>query len=351
MNPLETLLAELIAAEGPLRIDRYMALCLGHPRHGYYITRDPLGERGDFITAPEVSQVFGELIGVWAVGAWAAMGQPAAFNLVELGPGRGTLLADVLRTVRKAAPGFAAAASLHLVETSPVLRHKQRQALGADATWHDRLEDVPEGPMILLANEFFDAIPIRQFERREGVWRERVIGLGDGGLALGVGGIVPGTMGKDGDILEFAPARDEIAREIGGRLAAHLGAALIIDYGHLHTAPGDTLQAMRQHRFVPITEAPGEADLTSHVDFEKLAHAAAEAGAIAHRGMTQRDFLLAMGIEQRVAQLAGKATDAARATLQRQMARLADEAQMGNLFKLLCVTSPGMSTPYPFGDP
>ena len=349
MTPLEQVLAEVIRAEGPLRIDRYMGLCLGHPQHGYYITRDPLGETGDFITAPEVSQVFGELIGVWAVGVWAAMGQPEAFNLVELGPGRGTLMADVLRTVRKAAPGFASAARLHLVETSPVLRQKQRAVVGTGATWHDRLEDVPEGPMILIANEFFDAIPIRQFERREGVWRERVIGLADDRLSLGVGGIVPGSMGKDGDILEFAPARDEVAREIGVRLAAHAGAALIIDYGHLHTAPGDTLQAMRDHRFVALTEAPGEADLTSHVDFEKLAHAVAEAGALVQPGMTQRDFLRAMGLEQRVAQLQGKADDATRATLARQMARLADEAQMGNLFKVLCVTSPGMSAPYPFG--
>jgi NADH dehydrogenase [ubiquinone] 1 alpha subcomplex assembly factor 7 len=230
-----------------------------------------------------------------------------------------------------------------------VLRARQRAAVGEAATWHDRLEDVPDGPMILLANEFFDAIPIRQFERREGVWRERVVGLADGGLSLGVGGIVPGSMGKDGDVMEFAPARDEIARQIGARLAAHPGAALLIDYGHLHTAPGDTLQAMRGHRFVPVTEAPGEADLTSHVDFEKLAQAVAETGAIAYRGMTQRDFLRAMGLEQRFAQLSGKADDATCATLQRQMARLADEMQMGNLFKLLCVTSPGMSAPYPFG--
>ena len=349
MNRLETLIAEMIAAEGPMRIDRYMALCLGHPRNGYYITRDPLGEKGDFVTAPEVSQTFGELIGVWAVGVWSAMGQPEAFSLVELGPGRGTLMADLLRTVRKAAPAFAAAASMHMVETSPVLRAVQRSAMGEGARWHDRLEEVPEGPMILLANEFFDAIPIRQFERREGVWRERVIGLGHGGLSIGVGGIVPGTMGKDGDVLEFAPAREEIARHIGQRLASHLGAALVIDYGHLHTAPGDTLQAMRAHCYVPITEAPGEADLTSHVDFEKLAAAFREAGAAVHHGMTQRDFLLAMGLEQRVAQLALRADDATRAMLQRQMARLADEAQMGNLFKVLCANSPSMTTPYPFG--
>lgn len=351
MTPLEQFLADVIALEGPLRIDRYMSLCLGHPRHGYYITRDPLGDRGDFITAPEVSQVFGELLGVWAAGVWGQMGQPQAVTLVELGPGRGTLMADVLRTLRKAAPGLAAAAAIHFVETSPVLRARQRESVGGSATWHDRLEDVPAGPMILIANEFFDAIPIRQFERRGGVWRERVVGLADGRLSIGVGGIVPGSMGTDGDILEFAPARDGIAREIGARLAAHAGAALVIDYGHLHTAAGDTLQAMHAHRFVPITETPGEADLTSHVDFEKLAHALTEGGATVLPGMTQRDFLLAMGLAQRFAQLAGKADDATRARLSRQMARLADEAQMGNLFKLLCATSPGMSTPYPFGDP
>ena len=348
MKALERLLIEMIEGEGPLRIDRYMGLCLGHPQHGYYITRDPLGDTGDFITAPEVSQVFGELIGVWAVGVWAALGQPDRFNLVELGPGRGTLMADILRTVRKAAPAFAAAARVHLVETSPALRAKQREAVG-DASWHDRVEDVPEGPMILIANEFFDAIPIRQFERREGRWRERVVGLEQGRLAIGLGAEVPGGHGRDGDILEVAPARDEIARHIGARLKAHSGAALIIDYGHLVPAPGDTLQAMRQHRFVPVTEMPGEADITSHVDFAQLARAFAAGGGVVHQGLTQRQFLLAMGLEQRIGQLAAKADPATSATLFRQMARLADEREMGNLFKVLGVSSPGLMTPYPFG--
>ena len=349
MKGLERLLVELIAAEGPLRIDRYMSLCLGHPQHGYYITRDPLGDRGDFITAPEVSQVFGELIGIWAVGAWAAMEQPDRFNLVELGPGRGTLMADILRTGRKAAPPFAAAAQIHLVETSPALRVRQREAVG-EGVWHDRVEDVPEGPMILIANEFFDALPIRQFERRTGQWRERVVGLEEGRLTLGLGAEVPGGQGRDGEIIEFAPVREEIARHIGERLRAHPGAALIIDYGHLVTATGDTLQAMRQHRFVPVTETPGEADLTSHVDFETLAKAFASGGAVAYPGLTQRQFLLAMGLEQRTGQLAAKADAAIAATLNRQMARLADENQMGNLFKVLGVTSPGLMTLYPFGQ-
>jgi SAM-dependent MidA family methyltransferase len=349
MKALERLLAEMIAAEGPMRIDRYMSLCLGHPQHGYYITRDPLGETGDFITAPEVSQVFGELIGIWAAGAWGAMGQPDRFMLVELGPGRGTLMADVLRTLRKAAPACAAAAQLHLVETSTALRARQQAAVG-HATWHDRLEDVPDAPMILIANEFFDALPIRQWECRGGRWRERVIGLENDRLTLGLGAEVLGPPGREGDILEPAPAREEIARHIGQRLAAHPGAALVIDYGHLVPAPGDTLQAMRQHRFVPITETPGEADLTSHVDFAALARAFAAGGGIVHPGLTQRHFLFAMGLEQRINQLAAKADAATAATLHRQMARLADEDQMGNLFKVLGVTSPGLMTPYPFGQ-
>ncbi len=348
MKALERLLVEVIAAEGAMRIDRYMSLCLGHPQHGYYLTRDPLGEAGDFITAPEVSQAFGELIGIWAAGAWGAMGQPDRFLLVELGPGRGTLMADIVRTLRKAAPACAAAARVHLVETSKVLRAKQQVAVG-EATWHDRLEDVPEAPMILVANEFFDAIPICQWEYRDGRWRERVIGLENDRLTLGLGAEVLGPPGREGDVLEPAPAREEIARHIGQRLAAHPGVALVIDYGHLMSAPGDTLQAMRQHRFIPITETPGEADLTSHVDFAALARAFATGGAVALPGLTQRAFLLAMGLEQRIGQLALKADPATAATLHRQMARLADEDQMGNLFKVLGVTSPGLMTPYPFG--
>lgn len=349
MQPLERLIRELILAEGPMRIDRYMGLCLGHPQYGYYITRDPLGEKGDFVTAPEVSQVFGELIGVWAVGAWAAMGQPAALNLVELGPGRGTLMADILRTVRKAAPAFAAASSVHFVETSPALRAKQRAAVGEGATWHSRLEEVPEGPMVLVANEFFDAIPIRQFERRQAEWRERVIGVEGDRLAIGLGAPVPGAEGRDGDVVEFAPARSEIARGLGDRLSRWPGAALIIDYGHLVSAPGDTLQAMRGHAFVPVTENPGDCDLTSHVDFEALAKALKAGGAVPHPAITQRAFLLAMGLEPRFQQLSARADGATQGVLQRQMARLADEGQMGKLFKVLAATSPGLATPYPFG--
>ena len=349
MPPLERLIREAIESEGPMRLDRYMGLCLGHPQHGYYMARDPFGERGDFITAPEISQMFGELVGVWVIAAWSAMGQPAAYNLVELGPGRGTLMADMLRTARKAAPAFAAAASVHLVETSPVLRGQQRAALGTGITWHERLEDVPEGPMVLVANEFFDALPIRQFEKRQGRWHERVVGLDNGRLAIGLAEADLGSHGSDGDVIEFAPVRIDIARAIGERLARQPGAALIIDYGHLASHPGDTLQAMRKHGFAGIVETPGFCDLTSHVDFEALAKALAKGGATVLPGLTQRAFLLAMGLQQRGAMLAAKSDAAGRAVLERQMTRLAGTDQMGNLFKVLAATSAGLDTPYPFG--
>ncbi len=349
MTPLEKLIRELIVSEGPLPLDRYMSLCLGHPEHGYYMARNPFGETGDFVTAPEVSQIFGELIGVWCIAAWTAMGQPSTFHLVELGPGRGTLMKDMLRTARRAAPQFAEAALLHLVETSPVLRQMQREMLGVDAIWHDRLADVPEGPLIVIANEFFDAIPIRQFEKRDDRWHERVVGLKDDGLVLGLIAADLGPQGAEGDIVEFAPARSAIAREIGERLSRQPGASLIIDYGHLASALGDTLQAMRRHGFVSILESPGHCDLTSHVDFEALGKALTDGGAAAMPGLTQRGFLLAMGLEQRTAMLAAKSDARTRAMLERQMTRLAGESQMGNLFKVLAAVSPGLATPYPFG--
>jgi NADH dehydrogenase [ubiquinone] 1 alpha subcomplex assembly factor 7 len=350
VTPLEAVIAELIATDGPMRLDRFMGLCLGHPQYGYYVTRDPLGAEGDFVTAPEVSQVFGELIGIWAAGAFLAMGEPARFNLVELGPGRGTLMADMLRTIRKVSPRLAAAAVLHLVETSPVLRARQRQVVGPDANWHMSLEDVPDAPTILIANEFFDAIPIRQFERQGGAWHERLVGLAQGRLAPGLSGPVPGPDGRDGDVIEHAPAREAIARHLGERLARHPGAALIIDYGHLRSAPGDTLQAMRRHGFAGVIDRPGECDLTSHVDFEALGRALEEGGAAIHSGLTQRAFLLAMGLEARFERLMRGADLTVTAMLKRQMARLADESQMGNLFKVLAATSPGMPAPYPFGE-
>lgn len=351
MTPLERLICDLIVTDGPMRLDRYMGMCLNHPQHGYYVTRDPLGDQGDFITAPEVCQVFGELIGIWAAGMWMAMDKPARFNLVELGPGRGTLMVDVLRTVRKVAPGFADAARLQLVESSPVLRGRQRSVLPSGANWYMTLEEVPKGPMILLANEFFDALPIRQYEMREGQWFERMIGLENGHLAWGLSGPVNGPTGREGDVVEVSPAREQVARLVGQRLAREPGVALIIDYGHLNSAPGNTLQAMRSHGFADVIGKPGECDLTSHVDFEMLAFALQEGGSVVHPAMTQRAFLMAMGLEARISQLVDNANPELQTILQRQKARLADDDQMGNLFKVMAATSPGIAVPYPFARP
>ena len=350
MTALETLIREAIAAEGPMRLDHYMALCLGHPQHGYYMTRDPLGAAGDFVTAPEISQLFGELVGVWCASAWQMLGAPGRVNLVELGPGRGTLMGDILKSGR-VMPGFGEASQVHLVETSPVLQAAQRRKLGEAVAWHESLATIPEGPMVVVANEFFDALPIRQLQKRQGQWCERVVVLESEKLTIGLApfaGVHNGE-GADGDIIEFSSARAHVAQDIGARLARHPGAALIIDYGHLTSAPGDTLQALRRHTFAAITEDPGACDLTAHVDFEALGKALAAGGAVIHAAITQRAFLLAMGLEIRAENLAGKADTRQRIVMQRAVTRLAAPDQMGNLFKVLAATSPGLAQPYPFG--
>lgn len=346
MSELQKVLDGIYASDGPIGIDRYMGLCLGHPQHGYYMKRDPFGERGDFVTAPEITPLFGEVLGIWLATIYGAMGRPKTFNLIELGPGRGTLMADMLKAA-KTVPGFHEAARVHLVEMSPVLKRMQHWKLGAAASWHESLAAVPQGPFILVANEFFDALPVRQFEFRRGVWNERMMGPDGMGLRLGSPGA--GRMGKEGDVIEVAPARQAVAQEIGRRLAFTTGAALVIDYGHLKTDVGDTLQALHKHKKVPITHLPGESDLTSHVDFEALGHAISKAGGRVMPAMTQRDFLLRMGLEIRASVLASKANAAQVAMLGRVVERLVGEDQMGKLFKVLVATSPNLATPYPFG--
>ncbi|WP_051357082.1 SAM-dependent methyltransferase [Azorhizobium doebereinerae] len=336
-------------------VGRYMALCLGHPRHGYYMTRDPLGARGDFTTAPEISQMFGELIGLWAVATWQQMGAPAAFRLVELGPGRGTLMADALRAAGLV-PAFGAAASLHLVEMSPVLRARQADTLKAVAPrWHDRLEDVPDGPAIVIANEFFDALPIDQFVRGPDGWHERRVGLdGEGRLAFGLDPRPFPALAAlaahfprphDGAVLERLESGPVHA--LAGRLAAQGGGALVIDYGHARHGFGDTLQAMKDHRFVDPLAAPGEADLTAHVDFAALADAARAVGARAFGPLTQGDFLNRLGLDARAARLTQAADAAQRTAIAAAQARLAGsgEGQMGALFKVLALGGPGLGPP------
>ena len=341
----------LVASEGPIGLDRYMALALSHPAHGYYRTRDPLGRAGDFTTAPEISQMFGELLGLWAASVWTAMGRPHPVVLAELGPGRGTLMSDALRAAR-AVPGFADALSVHLVETSPPLREKQRATLaGVRIAFHDRIDTLPPGPAILLANEFLDALPIRQFVRAAEGWHERLVGLGrEGGLAFGLAPApepaLAGTPGRAGEVREVAPAALAVVREVAARLARDGGAALFVDYGHDGARAGDTFQAVRRHGFDDPLRAPGEADLTAHVDFGALARAGRAAGASAHGLVDQGRFLEALGIRERAARLrrgkdagTSQAVDAALARL------IAPEpGGMGRLFKVLGLSGPGLPT-------
>lgn len=353
---LENLLRRRIRLEGPISVAEYMALALGHPKYGYYITRDPLGRNGDFTTAPEISQMFGELLGLWCAQSWMQMGQPAPIHLIELGPGRGTLMADALRATARV-PGFHDAVRLHLVETSPALRAAQARALAGFAPiWHDRFPDVPDGPLLLLANEFFDALPIRQFVRGERSWAERKIGLDTDGALTWVLDPAPGPMlihpslqaAPVGSVVELCPAGIGIAGEIGHRLARMPGAGLIVDYGYAGPAAGDTLQALRRHAYAPVLETPGDADLTAHVDFSALADAARAAGAAAWGPVGQGSLLRTLGIDLRAATLKRLAGPAQGQDIDQALDRLTGDDGMGRLFKALALTSPDLPPPAGF---
>lgn len=344
----------LINKEGPITVARFMAEALGHPTHGYYRRGDPIGATGDFITAPEVNQAFGELLGAWCAVVWEGMERPSPIALVELGPGRGTLMADALRAIESVAPEFSAAAEVHLIETSPALRQVQADRLGTRPYWHDYLSSLPDIPLIVLANEFFDALPILQLFALDGAWHERLIGgSASGGFtfviapeASPLADIVPDTItaAPDGAIFELNLASGVIAGEIACRIAEHGGAALVIDYGHAASATGETLQAVRNHAFAPVLDDPGEADLTAHVDFEALSRAAGEV--MVHGPTSQRDFLIALGIEARAAKLQNSAnTKEAREAIATGVARLIDPHGMGTLFKVLALSGPDQATP------
>jgi NADH dehydrogenase [ubiquinone] 1 alpha subcomplex assembly factor 7 len=354
MTPIEERLRRRIELDGPVPLSTVMGEANAH----YYATRDPLGAHGDFITAPEISQIFGELIGLWSAVMWAMMGRPESIALVELGPGRGTLMADVLRGLH-VAPAFRNAVRVHLVETSPVLRAAQAQTLtpsGAQPTWHSRLEEVPDGPAIVLANEFFDALPVRHHVRGPAGWHERVVGItADGELGFGLTPFaasdeaVPQKLrdAAEGTIVETSPESTAIATRLGARLAAQGGAALIIDYGYDKTAPGETLQALKAHTFHNPLSALGDADLTAHVNFAALAVAARRGGAEAHGPVTQHDFLIQLGIVERLAALKQNATAEQATILQSGVDRLMQRGPtgMGALFKALALTAPGLPTP------
>jgi len=348
VTPLGRRLAREIAATGPMPVARYMAECLAH----YYATRDPLGRGGDFTTAPEIGQVFGELVGLWLADLWLRAGEPAPVRLVELGPGRGTLMADLWRATARV-PGFHAAASLHLVETSPSLRAEQARRV-PHARWHDRLDEVPDdAPLLLVANEFFDALPIRQLVRTGAGWRERMVAHDARGFFACAGAtpldvLVPPAFADaaEGSVFELAPAGTAVAAEIGSRLAARGGAALIVDYGHAGPALGDTLQAVKAHAFADPFAGPGEADLTAHVDFAALARAAASA--VAHGPLTQGALLTALGIGARTEALAARARPDQAELLRAGTARLVGDDAMGSLFKALALTGGAWPTPAAF---
>ena len=349
MTPLGQHLSDQIRIHGPLSIAGYMASALGHPKWGYYTSRDPLGRSGDFTTAPEISQMFGELIGLWCADRWQAMRAPAKFVLVELGPGRGTLIADALRAAA-ALPGFAKAVELHLVETSPVLRAAQEISLeGQQAIWHERIEDLPESPVIAIANEFFDALPIRQFQATEDGWHERLVDADEKGFHLVLspqatpGDVIPNA--ALGDIFEISPPREAAVSELSRRIADRGGAALIIDYGHKISSVGDTLQAMHAHKYTDPLQNPGDADLTAHVDFQALRQAAENAGAETRGPVTQGSFLQQLGITLRADRLGRRATTAQIKDIDLAVHRLTTKGQMGDLFKVLAITRPGDPAP------
>lgn len=344
MTPLEAELRRIIAIDGPISVDRYMQLCLTHPQHGYYITRDPFGAAGDFVTAPEVSQMFGELIGAWAAAVWRQMGSPERVHLIELGPGRGTLMADALRAAR-ALPEFHAALLVHMVEISPVLRALQEKALasaGVTIEWHQGIEEIADGPTLAIANEFVDALPISQFVKDRDGWHVRMVGIADDKLSFmaapdpmlghAADATTPGT------ILERRS--DRPVSVVAQRIARYGGAALVIDYGHAESAFGDTLQAVRGHKFADPLENPGEADLTAQVDFAAVVGWAQRQGAVTQGPVAQGEFLRRLGIEPRAMRLKSNATPQQAADIDTALTRLTAPDQMGELFKVLAVTDP-----------
>jgi len=351
-NDLTQILTQRIAANGPISVAEYMAQALGHPEFGYYRGKDPFGVAGDFTTAPEISQMFGELIGLWCANSWLALGKPTPFILAELGPGRGTLMADALRAL-ETVPACRAAVGVHLIENSPNMRERQRRTLSdMDVTWHDTVNDLPMVPAIFIANEFFDALPIEQFVRHGDGWRRRLVGLapnGPGSETELVFTHAPTPCRADdlpaaasdsaeaGAIIETSPVARQIAGEIARRVRSHAGAALIVDYGYAGPTIGDTLQAVHRHSYAPILEQPGDADLTAHVDFGALAKSVQSAGAACWGAIAQGQFLRRLGIEARAGVLSAKAAPQQLIDIEASLQRLIAGDQMGTLFKVLAI--------------
>ena len=359
-GPLTARLRQHIGAHGPLTIAAFIAMALHDPAAGYYARRQPLGGRGDFITAPEISQIFGELIGLWCADLWQRMGSPDPVIVAELGPGRGVLMADFLRAAT-GVPGFRQAMRLHLVEVSPVLRAEQQARLAAASpVWVDDVGALPDEPLLLVANEFLDALPIRQLVRGNAHWAERIVALDEaGGLCFAAGPESPALSlfvaperraAPPGTVVELCPAAATLAAALAERFARQPGAALFVDYGYVGPPIGSTLAAIGGHRATGILDAPGEADLSAHVDFTAFAAAAGAAGAAVWGPVPQGAFLTALGAGLRLQILLRHAAPGQRAALEPGLRRLIDPAEMGTLFKVLAVTSPGLPAPAGFAD-
>ena len=357
MANLQEIIKEEIVNSGPMAISRYMELALSHPEFGYYMKQDPFGEDGDFTTAPEISQMFGELIGIWSAVVWQGMGGPENINLVELGPGRGTLMADCTRAAG-ALEEFDDAIRITLVETSPVLRDMQKKTLLATMrmpAWRDSFDDVTDGPLIVLANEFFDALPIDQYEKSNTGWHVRAIGWDEDeeilkyvlGEKLDDESTIPPDLKNApmGAIFERSPIGEKIIRSISERILKFGGAALIIDYGHIERGIGDTLQAVKDHAYFDILAEPGNADITTHVDFAALASIAEGMGLNVMGPVPQGAFLARLGLRQRADRLILSASEEQVAEIEAAYARLVEAEQMGTLFKVMCIASPGLGVP------
>ena len=345
-------LAARIARAGPITVAEYMATALTDPDGGYYRRADPLGAAGDFTTAPEISQLFGELIGAWLIDCWVQAGRPARIHLVELGPGRGTLMADALRIGRQA-PDWLAAVELHLVEINPALRVEQDKALSSyRPRWHDGFATVPDGPAMLVANEFFDALPVRQLVFWDGAWRERLVDWSpSAGFHFAISPkpsslsyLLPqGLAAHQGAVYELSPSAIAEATAIAKRIAAHGGVALIVDYGRSQSATGDTLQAVRSHNRASVLDEPGKADLSAHVDFAVLRRLACDLGLQASGPVGQGAFLAALGIDMRAGRLKRDIAADRAADIDRAVSRLTEPAAMGELFKVMAMTPPGIA--------
>lgn len=352
-SSLHNILVTEILEQGPMNVERFMAQALAHPEHGYYMKQDPFGVDGDFTTAPEISQMFGELVGAWVADVWVQMGCPSSFTFLECGPGRGTLTADVMR-VTKAVPGFHSAVHIHLLETSPVLKAKQHETLSAyKPVWHESLDAVPDrGPVIIIANEFLDALPIRQFQKIGKGWQERMVDYNqtEGFRFVSVSSDLDisdkAPIAGSGDVFEFSPVRTEMFQKLCEIVKANTGGALFIDYGHLKSGLGETLQALYKHQYTDVFDHIGDADMTAHVDFDSLVQTAKALDIYVSDVIEQGSFLKNLGILYRARALMSKADEMQKKDITAALHRLIDSDQMGSLFKVL-----GFHYGYPFTLP